>query len=560
MASFRMRPVFLSHRPTLSTAHCYWPDDGWPDIERHLDHAALTRELTSTIRPPSHAIVDPRYFNTGVAPSLRLPLEITLVFASEHHIISIKQRSWNWLLKISRNGIHDDNKEEWRKRRTMVHPNRGGKLLAGCSVQAEEMEFSSYCLDAFSMRALLASKVSDYTTLEMAHMLNESMKKSADVEKRPSYSEPVVGKLQLPMPQMPMRSSLNCHVCEAYGAAPHYGGVVCGGCKIFFARAVQRKIYYVCEKSGSCRMVSGKRSKCRSCRYQRCLKARMCPEEVGKLRDLKIAERLIIRAKEENCVVPYFDLDGIRNPQLEDICSMQIPLIEQFGCTDGVKYMAKMFLNLERSCDNDTFATSVAEKYFCSLDVSLTDAIQNPLVVSERTPAQLTTTHMIPMILLTMSYNTFKYESVGLLLCNGFFFPTERGQFDGLRSDAELIVNELEKNVVNRFRELDVCEEEYVLLKLVLLFSHGETPDEESAETMRRLRGKYTQLLLHFVKLSQKSSTNEKSITRLYSFFELLSSLSSLSTMTELCLIHVVALDIAEMRGELTFDLHLRQH
>lgn len=43
---------------------------------------------------------------------------------------------------------------------------------------------------------------------------------------------------------------------------------------------------------------------------------------------------------------------------------------------------------------------------------------------------------------------------------------------------------------------------------------------------MRRLRGKYTQLLLHFVKLSQKSSTNEKSITRLYSFFELLSSLS----------------------------------
>ncbi|RCN36222.1 hypothetical protein ANCCAN_17888, partial [Ancylostoma caninum] len=29
------------------------------------------------------------------------------------------------------------------------------------------------------------------------------------------------------------------------------------GCKIFFARAVQRKIYYVCEKSGSCRMTSG---------------------------------------------------------------------------------------------------------------------------------------------------------------------------------------------------------------------------------------------------------------------------------------------------------------
>lgn len=75
------------------------------------------------------------------------------------------------------------------------------------------MEFSSYCLDAFSMRALLASKVSDYTTLEMAHMLNESMKKSADVEKRPSYSEPVVGKLQLPVSGPPTFTKIGLELC-----------------------------------------------------------------------------------------------------------------------------------------------------------------------------------------------------------------------------------------------------------------------------------------------------------------------------------------------------------
>ncbi|VDP19450.1 unnamed protein product [Heligmosomoides polygyrus] len=62
-----------------------------------------------------------------VAPSLRLPLEIIFIFASEHHVISIMQRPWDGLLKISCDGIYDYNKEEWRKRRNLVHPNRDGK-------------------------------------------------------------------------------------------------------------------------------------------------------------------------------------------------------------------------------------------------------------------------------------------------------------------------------------------------------------------------------------------------------------------------------------------------
>ncbi|KAK6038591.1 hypothetical protein COOONC_23904 [Cooperia oncophora] len=89
---------------------------------------------------------------------------------------------------------------------------------------------------------------------------------------------------------------------------------------------------------------------------------------------------------------------------------------------------------------------------------------------------ELTTKQMIPTILLTISFNTFKYDSISLLLCNGFFFPRKRQQSsDGFHADIEVVVNELERNVVNRFRELNVCEEEYVLLKLVFLFSHSES-------------------------------------------------------------------------------------
>ncbi|KAK5984999.1 Ligand-binding domain of nuclear hormone receptor [Trichostrongylus colubriformis] len=207
---------------------------------------------------------------------------------------------------------------------------------------------------------------------------------------------------------------------------------------------------------------------------------------------------------------------------------------------------------------------SSAKPSYCRLVLHYLEwlaAVEELATLDEKRRLKLTTKHMIATILLTISFNTFKYGSVHLLLCNGFFFPQKRKQTtDRYRNEIEVIVNELERNVVNRLRELKVCEEEYVLLKLVLLFSHSESLGEKHTETTRRLHGKYDQILLHYVKHSQGNCSVEELIDRISSLFELLTSLNSISEMAELCLVHIVALDIAGMRGKLTFDLHLRQH
>ncbi|ETN85128.1 zinc finger, C4 type [Necator americanus] len=325
-------------------------------------------------------------------------------------------------------------------------------------------------------------------------------------------SKPVLGKLKIPPSPILIRSTSKCQVCTADGATLHYGGVVCGGCKIFFARAVQRRIYYVCEKSGTCQMTS----------------------EVGKLKDMKVPNRPVSQPKEEKNVVPYFDLRALRCSKCEEIQNIKVPMLERLGEAEGVKSIARMFTDLERACDNEAYLSPVPGRYYCDLDVPLIQAMQNPYLVSERTPVcwrasrpledpedvlkpsycrlvlhylewlsaiedfmvfdetqriRLTTSHMIPTILLTLGFNTIKHESPNLLLCNSFFFSKKKFESMEYGLKVALLVDELETTIIAKLRELH-----------------------------------------------------------------------SISEVVELCLVHIVALDIAGMRGQLTFDLHLREY
>ncbi|CAJ0602439.1 unnamed protein product [Cylicocyclus nassatus] len=451
---------------------------------------------------------------------------------------------------------------------------------------------------------MIAFDSSEHSSTKFSSLSTECPEMAVDVDVKPSCSNCVVGKLEIPPPPTPIRSSSTCQVCTADGATLHYGGLVCGGCKIFFARAVQRKIYYVCEKSGSCRMISGKRSKCRSCRFQRCLKARMCPEEVGKLRDLKLPDHIVIPAKEESSVVPYFDLAAFRCQQNETFQNVKNPLLERFGTAEGVKYLTRMLVNLERSCDNNAYASSVPESYFCSLDVSLQQALRNPLLVCERTPIiwyhskalngptnavkplycrlllhymewlcavddfmalderyreRLMASHLMTTFLLTVSFNAFKQNTNDLPLGSGFFVPTGSCCLKKYGIDVSLVVDEVQRAIVGKFRELNVCEEEYALLKLIFLFTNIDALDEKVATTMRRIRNKYTYLLVEYLKTSRKCQSAEKAYNRLQELLQIFDQLISIAEIAELLLIHIVALDIDGMRGQLTFDLHLRE-
>ncbi|VDP08572.1 unnamed protein product [Heligmosomoides polygyrus] len=74
--------------------------------------------------------------------SLHLSLEFTFIFASEHHVNSIEEHSRDGILKISCDGIHNDNKEESRKGRTLVYPDRDGNLHRGFQLELWSLDKS----------------------------------------------------------------------------------------------------------------------------------------------------------------------------------------------------------------------------------------------------------------------------------------------------------------------------------------------------------------------------------------------------------------------------------
>ncbi|XP_062584683.1 bile acid receptor-like [Saccostrea cucullata] len=74
--------------------------------------------------------------------------------------------------------------------------------------------------------------------------------------------------------------SLLCAVCGDKAKCQHYGVRTCEGCKGFFKRTVQKSPNYVCVGDKKCMIDKGRRNRCQSCRFQKCLSVGMTKEVV----------------------------------------------------------------------------------------------------------------------------------------------------------------------------------------------------------------------------------------------------------------------------------------
>ncbi|EFO87056.1 hypothetical protein CRE_21661, partial [Caenorhabditis remanei] len=219
----------------------------------------------------------------------------------------------------------------------------------------------------------------------MSQSSPETTPSSALASPDPDPGPSVVGRLKMP-PALPKIKL--CEVCGHAGATSHYGGTVCGGCKIFFSRTVQSKKGFVCERGGQCPMNAGKRAKCRACRFQLCLKAHMSPEEVGRLRDMRNCDYPPgPMVRREGFVVGYFDENSQPSTSLQDCSNQIISCIDIHNYGNDEMSVLQTFVNLERSSDNNA-ALRFGDQFprMCNAGIDMSSAMEFPMPICEKIP------------------------------------------------------------------------------------------------------------------------------------------------------------------------------
>ena len=90
----------------------------------------------------------------------------------------------------------------------------------------------------------------------------------------------------IPHAKVPQKHSLDasCAVCgDAATGHYYYGGLSCFSCRTFFRRCVFKTNLNSCLKNQNCQIKVETRSMCQYCRFQKCLRIGMDPEQVTPL-------------------------------------------------------------------------------------------------------------------------------------------------------------------------------------------------------------------------------------------------------------------------------------
>ncbi|CAI2350225.1 unnamed protein product [Caenorhabditis sp. 36 PRJEB53466] len=439
----------------------------------------------------------------------------------------------------------------------------------------------------------------DLHTVTFSNMLRAS----ADEQTSTSASaKHVVGRLQMPCQPKPRL----CEVCGNAGATSHYGGTVCGGCKIFFSRTVQSRKGFVCEREGQCPMNAGKRAKCRACRFQLCLRAHMSPEEVGRLRDMRMGEFAPI-IKNEGSVVGYFDENSQPSTSME-YCVSRIPsFTETYRFCTSETAILSIFVNLERSCENNgaiKHAEFFPKKFNAAID--MINAITFPVPICEKIPMDYlrelilkepkntlklywcrNVLHFLEWTQANDDFNRFSMSEKIHLIAENFlsvsclttfygFLKNQREKFETLTEEtvpppcavewfseivqlsheAKIAIQKAIAEIMEPMDSLDMSFEELILLKFILLFNEPAARSSYDSRRIRCYRLKYCELLQKYIKA--QIADPDKRIARIGELLKIVEAVKNTATYLDTWLTMFYASNTCDMNDVLVYDFHVR--
>ncbi|RCN44793.1 Ligand-binding domain of nuclear hormone receptor, partial [Ancylostoma caninum] len=178
---------------------------------------------------------------------------------------------------------------------------------------------------------------------------------------------------------------------------------------------------------------------------------------------------------------------------------------------------------------------------------------------------KLVTRQLCKIICLTISFWTYQRGHDGLILGSGICFNPKENQDEVIRNYVNSLASVIHTHVISTFRRIGLTREEYLLLKLVVLFERelnifitldvyflpADRLIMESALT------KYRSALVSHVKCSHPDLDHEAVLQRILALLGALPYLEILSQLDNMHLADMILRNNGNMQGRLTNEIHL---
>uniref|UniRef100_A0A7I4YLC5 NR LBD domain-containing protein n=1 Tax=Haemonchus contortus TaxID=6289 RepID=A0A7I4YLC5_HAECO len=172
---------------------------------------------------------------------------------------------------------------------------------------------------------------------------------------------------------------------------------------------------------------------------------------------------------------------------------------------------------------------------------------------------KLVTRQLCKIICLTVAYWTYRQGHDGIVFGSGICFIPKEIQDESLKRFTESLANVIQSNIVSIFREIAITREEYLLLKLIILFDppYLNFPPPERLVVGTALR-KYQTALMNHIKVSHQSSDHNAISARISALFGAIPYVELAAQVDDIHWAMMTAHNEGNVRGQLTNEIHVK--
>uniref|UniRef100_A0A7I4YNU5 NR LBD domain-containing protein n=1 Tax=Haemonchus contortus TaxID=6289 RepID=A0A7I4YNU5_HAECO len=326
----------------------------------------------------------------------------------------------------------------------------------------------------------------------------------------------------------------------------------------------------------------------------------MAEQDVGRIKRSSIVKKynhsMVLYMRHGSCNLQ-------KNEQLYST-SVGVHFVNDLKSASKAMDIAKILVFIERLCDN---SDSSREPFEYSLSMSLPEVLERPHICCERTPIgwnedpffernnnldvlkqgycrsithfadfvavspelyllemkdrlSVCSTNYCGVFLLMMVYNAYLNNYEGILFPHGFRYSLSQKREDPEFNEfLQDLVEYLYTNVATVFQEIQVTAEEYALLKSIVIFSGVMNLTDVGSSIVLRARRKYSALLSEYVVATQPDLSPSEQMMRLTRLFGIIPYMMHASDRYNMYSARMVLMNIGNIAGSLSYDLHVRK-